>query len=55
MEIRAKVERDDARHEVVMVRLETEVAGSARAQVESKLARVQHLSCFRRFPAEDGV
>ena len=38
---RAKAERDVARHETVMARLETEVAGNARAQVESELPRVQ--------------
>ena len=40
-EFRADAERDVARHEVVMARLETEASGSARAQVESELARVQ--------------
>ena len=38
--VRAEAERDAAHHEVVMARLETEVAGNVRAQVESKLARV---------------
>ena len=41
-EIRAKVERDAARHNVAMARLDIEAAGSTRAQVESELARVQH-------------
>ena len=35
-------ERDAARHEVAMARMKTEVASSARAQVEYELARVQH-------------
>ena len=39
---RAKVERDVAHHEVEMARLEIDAAGSARAQMESELARVQH-------------
>ena len=34
---RAEVERDVARHEVVMARLETDEASSARAQMESEL------------------
>ena len=34
--------RDAARHEVAMAQLDTEAAGSARAQVEYELARVQH-------------
>ena len=37
----AQAERDVACHEVVMARLEIDVAGSARAQMESKIARVQ--------------
>ena len=41
-ECRAEAERDAARHELVMDRLEIDAAGSARAQVESELARVQH-------------
>ena len=40
--VRAEAERDAAPHEVAMARLETEEAGSAPAQVESELARVQH-------------
>ena len=39
---RAEAERDAARHEAAMARLETDAAGSARAQMESELARVQH-------------
>ena len=39
---RAEVERDAARHETMMARLETEVAGNARVQVELELTRVQH-------------
>ena len=38
---RAETERDAAWHEVAMAQLETEIAGSARAQVELKLSRVQ--------------
>ena len=38
---RAKAERDAARHETTMESLETDVAGSARAQMESELTRVQ--------------
>ena len=38
---RVETERNAARHKVVMVRLEIEVAGSARAQVELELSRVQ--------------
>ena len=37
-ETRAEAERDAARHEVVMARLEIDAAGSARAQMESELA-----------------
>ena len=40
--IRAEVEKDDAHHEVSMARLDVEVEGSARAQVEFELAKVQH-------------
>ena len=39
--VRAESKRDTAHHEVAMARLETEVAGSARAQMEFELARVQ--------------
>ena len=39
--VRAEVERDAARHEVAIARLEIEAAGGARAQMESELARVQ--------------
>ena len=38
---RAETERDAARYEMVMARLEIEAAGNARAQVELKLSRVQ--------------
>ena len=56
MAVGAETERDTARHEVEMARLETEAAGSAWAQVESELARVQHaFSFFRRHSAEGGV
>ena len=41
--VRAKAERDAARHEASMARLDTKVEGERRgAQVESELARVQH-------------
>ena len=38
---RAEAERDAAQHEVAMAQLETDEVGSARAQMESELARVQ--------------
>ena len=38
---RAKAEKDVARHEAAMERLKTDMAGSARAQMESELTRVQ--------------
>ena len=38
---RAEAERDTARHEAAMAKLETEGAVNARAQMESELARVQ--------------
>ena len=38
---RAEIERDAVRHEMVMVRLEIEAAGSTRAQVELELSRAQ--------------
>ena len=39
--VRAEAERDAARNEVAMARLEIVAASSARAQMESKLGRVQ--------------
>ena len=42
METRAKAKRDVARHELAMTRLEIDAIGSARAQMESELAWVQH-------------
>ena len=39
---RAEAERDVARHEALMARMEADAAGSAKAKVESKLARVQN-------------
>ena len=39
-EVRAKKERDAARHEVAMGRLEIDAAGNAQAQMESVLAQV---------------
>ena len=47
---RAKAERDAARHEAVMARLETDVAVSARAQMEFEFARVQ-----RALTASEGI
>ena len=47
---RAEAERDASRHEVEMARLEVDVAGSAWAQMESDLARVQ-----RALTASEGV
>ena len=44
-ETRAEAERDVARHEVAMAWLEIDTAGSARAQMESELARVQRALC----------
>ena len=38
--VRAEAERDAACHEASMARLDVEDMGSARAQVESELARV---------------
>ena len=37
---RVEAERDAARHEEAMTRLETDAVGSALAQMESELARV---------------
>ena len=37
---RAEVERDDARHGASMARMDADAAGSAKAKVESELARV---------------
>ena len=37
---RAEAERDAARHEMVMARLETKAEGNARVQVELELTRV---------------
>ena len=52
----AEAERDVTRHELVMARLDIDAAGSARAQMESKLARVQRaLATLKKSPAEDGV
>ena len=48
-EIRVEAEIYFACNEVAMAQLKTEVAGSARAQVESELARVQ-----RAFVSLDG-
>ena len=42
--VRAEVERDAARHEAAMARLEFEAMSGALAQVEAELARVQGVS-----------
>ena len=39
--VRAETERDAARHEAAMARLEIDAMSGARAQVEAKLARVR--------------
>ena len=39
---RAKAERDAARHDALMARMDADAIGSARAKVESELARVQN-------------
>ena len=38
--VKAKAERDAARHEASMAKLDVEAVGSAWAQVESELARI---------------
>ena len=43
---RAKVERDAAHHDALMARMDVDAAGSARANVESELARVQNALAF---------
>ena len=40
--VRAEAEIDAARHKASMAKLDAEAVGNARAQVESKLVRVQH-------------
>ena len=40
--VQAEARRDAAWHEASMAKLNAEATGSARAQVESELARVQH-------------
>ena len=42
MEVWAEAERDAARHEASMAKLDAKEAGSARTQMESELAKVQH-------------
>ena len=39
---RAEVEKDAARHEASMARMDADTGGSARAKVESELAKVQN-------------
>ena len=39
---RAEAERDATRHEAFMARMDADAAGSARAIVESELAKVQN-------------
>ena len=41
--VQAEMERDVARHEAAMARLEIDAMSNARAQVEAKLARVRHI------------
>ena len=53
---RAEAERDVARHEASMACMDADAAGSARAKVESELARVQNASAVSeeaRWKAED--
>ena len=66
--VHAEAERDVARYEEWIAKLNAEAAGSAWAQVESELAKVQHalaasekvrqkgepmrLGCFKRSPTE---
>ena len=53
---RAEEERDTARHEASMARMDADAAGSARAKVESKLVRVQNALAIAeeaRWKAED--
>ena len=40
---RVEAERDAARHEAPMAHMDADVAGSARAKMESELARVQNV------------
>ena len=42
MAVRAEAERDAARHEASMAKLDAKAAGSSRTQVESELTKVQH-------------
>ena len=42
--VRVEAERDAARHEATMARLEIEAMRGAHAQVEVELARVRHVS-----------
>ena len=54
---RAEPERDVARHEALMARMDADAAGSVKAKVESELARVQNamaVSEEARRKAEDG-
>ena len=54
---REEVERDAARHEASMARIDADAAGSARAKVESELARIQNalaISKEARRKAEGG-
>ena len=54
--VRAQVERDAARHEASMARLDAKATGSAWVQVESELARGPTcLGCFRGCPSKGGV
>ena len=45
---RAEAERDAASHEASMARMDADATGSARAKVESELARVQNVTPLSR-------
>ena len=49
--VHAEQERDAARHEVVMARLEIDAACSTRAQMEYELARVQRALATSKDPS----
>ena len=55
---RAKAERDATRHDAFMAHMVADAAGSARAKVESELARVQNalaVAAVARWKADDKV
>ena len=56
--VQAEAERDAARHDALMARMDVDTAGSAKAKVESELARVQNALAVAkkaRRKAEDKV